>query len=197
MSLHDDLIDSSTNLFHKLSEMDVRAAKIEAKANRIREMNRILVYRIQNGKIQDEAFVDAAITLLYETELSIDDILQKCDAKYNGDANKKKDLARHNLTITRISSPNSQDAISEIWIDGLKFAGLANGETAELYVAPGEHDLAIETSGCLNYTERHTFKKDIHIKIEFIANAISPSKDCPVHKIVSLVYSFHKGEKTP
>lgn len=194
MSLHDDLIDSSTNLFQKLSEMDARASKIEAKANRIREMNRILVYRIQNSKIQDEAFVDEAIALLYETALSVDDILKKCDAKYNGYVNKEKDLARHNLTITCISSPNSQGAISEIWIDGLKFAGLANGETAELYVVPGKHVLTIKTSGCLDYTERHTFKKDIHIKIEFIANAISPSKDCPVHKIVSLVYSFHKGE---
>lgn len=56
-----DLTDSSSSLFHSLEELDKQANEWQNKANRVKELNRILVYKIQNNYITDMETVDSAI----------------------------------------------------------------------------------------------------------------------------------------
>lgn len=70
MSLQDDLIDSRTSLFNNLVAMCDKAKQLEEEAERIRELNRMIVYRIQTGKITDENEVNRAISMLHSTKLS-------------------------------------------------------------------------------------------------------------------------------
>lgn len=66
-----DLTDSSSLLFHSLEELDKRANEWQNKADRIKELNRILVYKIQNGYITDMKIVDSAIAWFnHDSELS-------------------------------------------------------------------------------------------------------------------------------
>ena len=57
-----DLTDSSSLLFHNLEELDRQANKWQNKANRAKELNRILVYKIQNNYITDMEIVNCAIS---------------------------------------------------------------------------------------------------------------------------------------
>lgn len=56
-----DLTDSSSLLFYSLEELDRQANEWQNKADRIKELNRILVYKIQNNYITDMKIVDSAI----------------------------------------------------------------------------------------------------------------------------------------
>lgn len=56
-----DLTDSSSLLFHNLEELDKQADEWQNKANRIKELNRILVYKIQNNYITDIKIIACAI----------------------------------------------------------------------------------------------------------------------------------------
>ena len=72
-----DLTDSSSLLFHSLEELDKRADEWQNKANRIKELNRILVYKIQNGYITDMKIVDSAIAWFnHDSNLSPEECIE-------------------------------------------------------------------------------------------------------------------------
>lgn len=56
-----DLTDSSSLLFNSLEKLDKQADEWQNKANRIKELNRILVYKIQNNYITDMKIINSAI----------------------------------------------------------------------------------------------------------------------------------------
>ena len=71
------LTDSSSLLFHSLEELDKRADELQNKANRIKELNRILVYKIQNGYITDMKIVDSAIAWFnHDSNLSPEECIE-------------------------------------------------------------------------------------------------------------------------
>ena len=72
-----DLTDSSSLLFHSLTELDRRADEWQSKANRIKELNRILVYKIQNNYITDMKTIDSAIAWFnHDPELSPEECVE-------------------------------------------------------------------------------------------------------------------------
>lgn len=72
-----DLIDSSSLLFHSLEELDKQADEWQNKVNRIKELNRILVYKIQNNYITDMKIIDAAIAWFnHHPELSPEECVE-------------------------------------------------------------------------------------------------------------------------
>lgn len=82
--LKDDLIDSSSLLFHSLEKLDRQADELQNKANRIKELNRILVYKIQNNYITDMKIIDSAIAWFnHRPELSPEECVE-CAMIANG-----------------------------------------------------------------------------------------------------------------
>lgn len=72
-----DLTDSSSLLFHNLEELDRRADELQRKANRIKELNRILVYKIQNNYITDMNIINSAIAWFnHDPELSPEECVE-------------------------------------------------------------------------------------------------------------------------
>ena len=72
-----DLTDSSSLLFHSLEELDRRADELQSKANRIKELNRILVYKIQNNYITDMNIINSAIAWFnHDPELSPEECVE-------------------------------------------------------------------------------------------------------------------------
>ena len=76
MNLYNDLTDCTSPLFKMLESMNKEAEKLEQKAARIKELNRILVYRIQNGKITDIEDVNCALSWLDHSDLPVEEILK-------------------------------------------------------------------------------------------------------------------------
>ena len=76
-NLYNDLTDCTSLLYNLLENMDKEAKELEAKAKRIKELNRILVYRIQNNKITNIKDVECALSWLNHSNLTIDEILEK------------------------------------------------------------------------------------------------------------------------
>lgn len=73
-----DLTDSSSLLFHTLEELDKQADEWQNKANRIKELNRILVYKIQNNYITDMKIIDSAIAWFnHNPELSPEECIER------------------------------------------------------------------------------------------------------------------------
>lgn len=72
-----DLTDSSSLLFHSLEELDRQANEWQNKANRVKELNRILVYKIQNNYITDMKIIDAAIAWFnHDSKLSPEECVE-------------------------------------------------------------------------------------------------------------------------
>jgi len=72
-----DLTDSSSLLFHSLEALDKQANEWQNKANRVKELNRILVYKIQNGYITDMKIVDSAIVWFnHDSNLSPEECIE-------------------------------------------------------------------------------------------------------------------------
>lgn len=72
-----DLTDSSSLLFHSLEELDRQANEWQNKVNRIKELNRILVYKIQNNYITDMKIVNSAIAWFnHDSELSPEECVE-------------------------------------------------------------------------------------------------------------------------
>ena len=72
-----DLVDSSSLLFHSLEMLDRQADEWQSKANRIKELNRILVYKIQNNYITDMKIIDSAIAWFnHDPELSPEECIE-------------------------------------------------------------------------------------------------------------------------
>ena len=72
-----DLTDNSSSLFHSLEELDRQADEWQNKANRVKELNRILVYKIQNNYITDMETVDSAIAWFnHDSELSPEECIE-------------------------------------------------------------------------------------------------------------------------
>lgn len=79
-----DLTDSSSLLFHTLETLDRQADELQNKANRIKELNRVLVYRIQNDYITDMKVVDTAMAWFnHRPELSPEECVE-CAMIANG-----------------------------------------------------------------------------------------------------------------
>ena len=76
-NLYNDLTDCASLLYNLLENMDKEAKELETKAKRIKELNRILVYRIQNNKITNIEDVECALSWLNHSNLTIDEILEK------------------------------------------------------------------------------------------------------------------------
>ena len=72
-----DLTDNSSSLFHSLEELDKQANEWQKKANRVKELNHILVYKIQNNYITDMKIVDSAIAWFnYDSNLSPEECIE-------------------------------------------------------------------------------------------------------------------------
>ena len=72
-----DLTDSSSLLFHRLEELGRQADELQNKVNRIKELNRILVYKIQNGYITDMKIIDLAMAWFnHHPELSSEECVE-------------------------------------------------------------------------------------------------------------------------
>lgn len=72
-----DLTDSSSLLFHILETLDRQANELQNKANRIKELNRILVYKIQNDYITDMKIIDLAMAWFnHHPELSPEECVE-------------------------------------------------------------------------------------------------------------------------
>ena len=72
-----DLTDSSSLLFHSLEELNKQADELRSKANRIKELNRILVYKIQNNYITDMNIINSAIAWFnHDPELSPEECVE-------------------------------------------------------------------------------------------------------------------------
>lgn len=72
-----DLTDSSSLLFRSLEKLDKQADEWQNKANRIKELNRILVYRIQNNYITDMKIINSAIAWFnHDSKLSPEECVE-------------------------------------------------------------------------------------------------------------------------
>lgn len=56
-----DLTDCTSLLFHSLTTLDKQAEELEQKAARLRDLNRVLVYSIQEGRITNYETVKRAM----------------------------------------------------------------------------------------------------------------------------------------
>lgn len=73
-----DICDCSTLAFQLLQGMTDKAGALKQEAKRIEEVNRMLVYRIQSGKITDVDTIMCAISWLAHSDLEPQEILEKC-----------------------------------------------------------------------------------------------------------------------
>jgi len=75
-----DICDCSTLAFQLLQGMTDKANSLKKEAERIEEVNRMLVYRIQEGKITDVDTIMCALSWLAHTDLEPQEIIEKCGA---------------------------------------------------------------------------------------------------------------------
>ena len=73
-----DICDNSTFAFQLLQQMTDKANILKREAERIEEVNRMLVYRIQEGKITDDDIIMCAMSWLTHSNLEPQEILKKC-----------------------------------------------------------------------------------------------------------------------
>lgn len=73
-----DICDNSTFAFQLLKQMTDKANILKREAERIEEVNRMLVYRIQEGKITDDDIIMCAMSWLVHSDLEPQEILEKC-----------------------------------------------------------------------------------------------------------------------
>lgn len=73
-----DICDNSTFAFQLLQQMTDKANILKREAERIEEVNRMLVYRIQEGKITDDDIIMCAMSWLVHSDLEPQEILEKC-----------------------------------------------------------------------------------------------------------------------
>lgn len=73
-----DICDRSTLAFQLLQGMTDKANVLKKEAARIEEVNRMLVYRIQEGKITDVDTIMCALSWLAHTDLGPQEIIEKC-----------------------------------------------------------------------------------------------------------------------
>ena len=73
-----DICDCTTLAFQLLQGMTDKADALKQEANRIEEVNRMLVYRIQSGKITDVDTIMCAISWLTHSDLEPQEIIKKC-----------------------------------------------------------------------------------------------------------------------
>lgn len=73
-----DICDCSTLAFQLLQGMTDKADVLKQEAKRIEEVNRMLVYRIQEGKITDVDTIMCALSWLAHSDLAPQEILEKC-----------------------------------------------------------------------------------------------------------------------
>lgn len=74
---HMDICDCSTLAFQLLQEMTNRANALKKEAERIEEVNRMLVYRIQQGKPTDTGDISRALSWLTHSTLAPEEIMKK------------------------------------------------------------------------------------------------------------------------
>lgn len=74
---HMDICDGSTLAFKLLQEMTNRANALKKEAERIEEVNRMLVYRIQQGKPTDTGDISRALSWLTHSTLTPEEIMKK------------------------------------------------------------------------------------------------------------------------
>lgn len=74
---HMDICDGSTLAFQLLQEMTNRANALKKEAERIEEVNRMLVYRIQQGKPTDTDNISRALSWLTHSTLTPEEIMKK------------------------------------------------------------------------------------------------------------------------
>lgn len=74
---HMDICDGSTLAFKLLQEMTNRATALKKEAERIEEVNRMLVYRIQQGKPTDTGDISRALSWLTHSTLTPEEIMKK------------------------------------------------------------------------------------------------------------------------
>lgn len=74
---HIDICDGSTLAFKLLQEMTNRANALKKEAERIEEVNRMLVYRIQQGKPTDTGDISRALSWLTHSTLTPEEIMKK------------------------------------------------------------------------------------------------------------------------
>lgn len=73
-----DICDTSTLAYKLLQQMTDKAKTLRKEAERIEEVNRMLVYHIQVGKITDVETIMCAISWLSHSALEPHEILEKC-----------------------------------------------------------------------------------------------------------------------
>lgn len=74
---HMDICDGSTLAFKLLQEMTNRATALKKEAERIEEVNRMLVYRIQQGKPTGTGDISRALSWLTHSTLTPEEIMKK------------------------------------------------------------------------------------------------------------------------
>lgn len=74
---HMDICDGSTLAFKLLQEMTNKANALKKEAERIEEVNRMLVYRIQQGKPTDTGDISRALSWLTHSTLTPEEIMKK------------------------------------------------------------------------------------------------------------------------
>ena len=74
---HMDICDDSTLAFKLLQGMTNRANSLKKEAERIEEVNRMLVYRIQQGKPTDTGDISRALSWLTHSTLTPEEIMKK------------------------------------------------------------------------------------------------------------------------
>lgn len=74
---HMNICDCSTLAFKLLQEMTNRANTLKKEAERIEEVNRMLVYRIQQGKPTDTGDISRALSWLTHSTLTPEEIMKK------------------------------------------------------------------------------------------------------------------------
>lgn len=73
-----DIYDCTTLTYQLLQGMTDKADALKQEAKRIEEVNRMLVYRIQEGKITDVDTIMCAISWLAHSDLEPQEIIKKC-----------------------------------------------------------------------------------------------------------------------
>lgn len=72
-----DICDCSTLAFQLLQGMTDKANILKKEAERIEEVNRMLVYRIQQGKPTDTGDISRALSWLTHSTLTPEEIMKK------------------------------------------------------------------------------------------------------------------------
>lgn len=74
---HMDICDCSTLAFQLLQEMTNKANTLKKEAERFEEVNRMLVYRIQEGKPTNTSDIARALSWLSHSTLTPEEIMKK------------------------------------------------------------------------------------------------------------------------